>query len=683
MLTMILKMSGVTALYIFLTVFLWVKTKNKELNAGAIIGIGIVYGICSILSTHFGVNYNHMLVNVRDMGPLAAGLFFHPVSGVIAGLIGGIERYIAGTYWGVGSYTRIACSISTCLAGFVAMALSIFVFKRKKPGPVYAFFMGAVMEVFHMYVVLITHRDDMHMAYYVVQTCSYPMIIFTGLGLGIASMILQIKSGEWKNPFKKQSPEMNHLADRFQLWLFAAMMIIFIANFAFSYMTQSQTALQNARDLLSNKSDNIIKTYNKIQKSDNSMETIYYAGGSEGTFDIIKPSGSILEGNHKNFSLKNDMIQRIQSSPDDTVFQTVIFNKESLCRVDTLDESLILLTAIPISDVYADRDIRTLETTFADILLMSVVYVLISYLVQQVVVNNLNLVNASLQKITRGNLNEVVTVRSSSEFASLSDDINQTVDVLKGYIEAAEKRIEEELEFARTIQDSALPKNFKFPRDDFEIFATMDPAKEVGGDFYDFFFVDQNKLALVIADVSGKGIPAALFMMRSKTAIRGMAEEGKSPSEILYKANNMLCEGNDAEMFVTVWIGIIDMESGLMRCANAGHEYPAIMRANGDFELLKDKHSLALAAMEGAKAREYELQLNPGDRLFVYTDGIPEAIDEKTEQYGTDRMLQALNRDKALPMSEILPDVRKDISDFVGNADQFDDITMLGFTYRG
>ena len=304
-------------------------------------------------------------------------------------------------------------------------------------------------------------------------------------------------------------------------------------------------------------------------------------------------------------------------------------------------------------------------------------------LVQRIVVNNLELVNASLHRITNGHLDEVVSVRNSSEFASLSNDINQTVNVLKGYIDAAEKRIEQELEFAHTIQDSALPKNFTFPRSDFEIYALMDPAKEVGGDFYDFFLIGQNELAMVIADVSGKGIPASLFMMRAKTTIRDLAESGQEPSEILYKANNTLCEGNDAEMFVTVWLGIIDLTTGHMRCANAGHEYPVLMRAGGDYEYLRDKHGLALAAMEDMRFREYELQLDPGDKLFVYTDGVPEAIDEQVEQYGAQRLTQVLNTVKGRNMKDTLPAVREDIAAFVGAADQFDDITMLGFTYYG
>ena len=338
---------------------------------------------------------------------------------------------------------------------------------------------------------------------------------------------------------------------------------------------------------------------------------------------------------------------------------------------------------MPNEEVYMGRDSQAYETALADILLFAAIHILVSVLVQMVVVNNLNLVNASLTKITNGNLGEVVDVRQSSEFTSLSDDINRTVDTLKGYISAAEHRMEEELQFAATIQDSALPRNFTFPRKDFELYALMDPAKEVGGDFYDFFFVDRGKLALVIADVSGKGIPAALFMMRSKTTIRGLAESGNTPSEILCKANLTLCEGNDAEMFVTVWIGIIDLDTGCMTCASAGHEYPILKRADGEYALMKDRHGLILAVMEGARYRDYEIQLNPGDRLFVYTDGVPEAINEEMQQYGCQRLVDRLNADKDAHMCDLLPAVRADISDFAGTAEQFDDITMLGFAYFG
>ena len=693
MFTMILKMSAVTLLYVILTVVIWKFTKGKKLSLPIKIVIGVIYGICSVLSTHFGIDYSDMLLNVRDLGPLSAGLFFDPFSGILAGLIGGIERFIAGTFYGVGSYTRIACSVSTCLAGFVAAGMHIYLFKRKKPSAVYAFFMGAVMEVFHMYVVFITHKNDMSMAFYVVKTCSPPMIIFTGLGMVGSSIALKVFAGEWKNPFRRRKDEEIPVSKKFQGWLFAVILTILTINFLFSMDVQSRTAEQNAEKTMSDISADIQQMYEELERiedstgkegaADISRSLSYFHVGKNGTFDIIQNDGKILAGTHKGISMaSNDRDLMLDKDPKE-FYRANYFGYDSFCRYERWKNGLTLMVTIPTKEVYEDRDAQTYEAAFEAIIVFAVIYVLISMLVQAIVVNNLELVNESLARITEGNLNEVVNVRNSSEFASLSDDINQTVDVLKGYIEAAEKRIEQELEFARTIQASALPKNFVFPRKDFEIFASMDPAKEVGGDFYDFFFLDQNRLALVIADVSGKGIPAALFMMRAKTAIRGLAESGHSASEIMERANNTLCEGNDAEMFVTVWIGIIDLETGTMQCANAGHEYPIIMRNGGDYEYIKDKHGLALAAMEGMHYREYELQMNPGDRLFVYTDGIPEAIDENVEQYGIGRLADALNRLKEVSIADTLPAVRKDISDFVGEADQFDDITMLGFLYLG
>ena len=308
---------------------------------------------------------------------------------------------------------------------------------------------------------------------------------------------------------------------------------------------------------------------------------------------------------------------------------------------------------------------------------------LVALLMQSMVVDNLLRVNKSLNRITDGDLNEKVDVYASSEFASLSDDINLTVDVLKGYIDAAEKRMEQELLLAHNIQDAALPKNFTFIHDGFELFAAMNPAREVGGDFYDFFFVDADKIALVIADVSDKGIPAALFMMRSKTAIRGLAESGLEPEEIFYRVNNALCEGNEINMFVTVWMGIIDLNTGDMKCLNAGHEYPAVMRKGGDFEIFKDKHRLPLGAMENMTYAGYDLHLDPGDCLYVYTDGIPDGINVDEEQYGLDRMIDALNLYKNASMEGLLQGVKAEQDAFVGKADQFDDITMIGFRYNG
>ena len=246
-------------------------------------------------------------------------------------------------------------------------------------------------------------------------------------------------------------------------------------------------------------------------------------------------------------------------------------------------------------------------------------------------------------------------------------------------VTAEKERIGAELNVATQIQADMLPRIFPaFPeRSEFDIYASMTPAKEVGGDFYDFFLVDDDHLAMVIADVSGKGVPAALFMVIAKTLLKNAVQMGLSPKAALEKVNNQLCENNEAEMFVTAWLGVYEISTGKLTAANAGHEYPAIRRANGEFELFKDRHGFVLAGMENARYREYELEIGEGDTLFVYTDGVAEATDSTNTLYGTDRMLAALNRNRDLDSEALLHQVKADIDCFVGSAPQFDDITML------
>ena len=251
--------------------------------------------------------------------------------------------------------------------------------------------------------------------------------------------------------------------------------------------------------------------------------------------------------------------------------------------------------------------------------------------------------------------------------------------------EAEKQRVNDELTMASRIQYSILPHDFPpFPeRGEFDIYATMDPAREVGGDFYDFFMIDDDHLCLVIADVSGKGIPASLFMMNAKVIIKSYAKGENTPAEVLEKTNDEVCSNNLLDLFVTVWIGILEISTGRLTTANAGHEYPAVRRRGGNFELIKRKHGIVVGGMDGLKYTDYEFQLEPGDKLFVYTDGVPEATNSKNEMFGTDRMLAALNADKDASPEQLLKGVRKAVSDFTAGAEPFDDLTMLGLEYNG
>ena len=283
------------------------------------------------------------------------------------------------------------------------------------------------------------------------------------------------------------------------------------------------------------------------------------------------------------------------------------------------------------------------------------------------------------------------SIRSRNEIGRLADDVSEMVREIDAHIEqltaitAEKERIGTELALATRIQEDMLPNIFPaFPdRHEFDIYAAMDPAKEVGGDFYDFFLIDEDHLCMVMADVSGKGVPAALFMMASKIILADSALMGKSPAQILTDTNAMICPNNREEMFVTVWLGILEISTGRLTAANAGHEYPVIKQADGGFALFKDKHGFVIGGMDGFKYKEYEIMLHPGDKIFLYTDGVPEATNANQELFGVDRMLSALNSDVNASPEQILKNVRAAVDGFVSGAEQFDDLTMLCLEYKG
>lgn len=282
-------------------------------------------------------------------------------------------------------------------------------------------------------------------------------------------------------------------------------------------------------------------------------------------------------------------------------------------------------------------------------------------------------------------------VKNRDEIGMLAKSIDRMEEQIVSYMNkltqatAEKERINTELSLAKRIQADMLPSLFPpFPdRTEFDIFASMNPAKEVGGDFYDFFLVDPDHLALVMADVSGKGVPAALFMMAAKIMIQNVTLTGAGPGQILETVNNRICQGNREEMFVTVWLGILDVRTGLLKAANAGHEYPAVTGADGRFELLKDSHGFVIGGMEGTRYREYELQMKPGEKLFLYTDGVPEANGAGQAFYGTERMISTLNTCASAGPRETLETLRADVNRFAGEEPQFDDMTMLCLKYNG
>ena len=372
---------------------------------------------------------------------------------------------------------------------------------------------------------------------------------------------------------------------------------------------------------------------------------------------------------------------------EEKIFETEIinpYNKKSQGKyiyVYTFKEGFCIISAMPMEEVNIMRDVSIMLSTFMQILIFAILFLILYLLIKRIIINNLHVVNGKLAQISGGNLDVTVDVRANKEFASLSDDINTTVSTLKRYIAEASARIDKELEYAKQIQISALPKNFPVD-EDYDLYAQMIAAKEVGGDFYDFYKLNDNTIAFLVADVSGKGIPAAMFMMTAKTIIKDLAESGLPVNEIFTKANEKLCENNESGMFVTAWMGILDTTTGNLQFANAGHNPPLLMRSSGSFEYLKSRAGFVLAGMEGINYRANELTLGQGDRLFLYTDGVTEATDVDNKLYGEGRLLEYFNANTEVKAKDLLPMLKGNIDEFVGEAPQFDDITMLMFDYK-
>ncbi|MCQ2771180.1 MAG: SpoIIE family protein phosphatase [Clostridia bacterium] len=754
---------------------------------------GVIFGMLAIVGTEFGIPINGAQINARDAAVIVAGLFFGSPAGIIAGFIGGIERWFA-VAWGVGEYTRIACSVSTILAGFYAALVNKFILEHKRPEGLMSFVLGVIMEVFHLLMVLFTHMSNPEDAMRVIIACAMPMITINGISLFVASATITILSFR-HNKGSDRKPRISQIVQR---WLVLTLVIAFVATTLFIANVQDQmavgeqdtlleTALEEIKlDIKDSSNANILRLSDTIAEDIKVMDirtvarkygiaeinivnkkgiisastnpdfigyemssgkqsseflvllgdtqsyvqdygpisydaTISrkYAGvkleegfvqigydAANFQHDIDKFVQDVSKNRHvgkSGYVLVIDSEYNIVSSPKEITIDSVkevvnsielpgenvtfstVFNGES-CRIRySAVEGYNVISVLPESEANFSKDVSVYINTFMLVMVFAIMFGLIYRLIKVIVVDKIVNVNKSLDVISSGDLNEVVNERTSKEFNMLSNGINHTVDVLKDYIDKAQKKIEAELELAKNIQSSALPSNFPaFPRrKDVDVFALMNPAKEVGGDFYDFYLTDDDTLNILVADVSGKGIPAAMFMMRAKTELKTLTESGAPLSDVFTRGNAALCEGNDAGMFVTALQGSIDLSTGYAQFANAGHNPPLIKHPNGKFEYLKLKSGFILAGMDGMKYKTQELNLEPGDILFMYTDGVTEATNANNELYGEDRLRETINSKEFETVEEMCKFIRADIDVFVGDAPQFDDITMVAFKYIG
>jgi len=335
-----------------------------------------------------------------------------------------------------------------------------------------------------------------------------------------------------------------------------------------------------------------------------------------------------------------------------------------------------------------DNGIRTLIITFAAMIIpVLLIVALVIHEYSMTLTEPILALTEDVKKISGGNLEYRASVNSNDEVGDLAKSFNEMTANLQEHIRdlktvtAQQERIGAELSVATRIQAGMLPTTF--PRSNrFEMFASMTPAREVGGDFYDFFYIDKDHMALVMADVSGKGVPAALFMVIAKTLLKNITMRGGLPGDILTETNHQLCLSNEYQLFVTVWLGVLDLETGEVVYANAGHEYPALKHEDDEYELLKSESQLPLAAMEGSVYSEERIRLQSGDRLFLYTDGLPEAKNMRRGRFGMDAMLKMLNEYADLSAEELLEAIQKKVEEYSRGTEAFDDLTMMAFYFN-
>ena len=668
------------------------KTNFGKLNPALLqIIIGIAFGLLAILGTEYGIDVGGAKANARDAAPLCAGLLFGAPAGIIAGTIGAVERWFA-TLWGAGAYTRLACTISTFIAGIVGAAIRKFIFNNKRTSWFYTLAVGPVTETFHMLMIFITNMNDIRNAFTLVQKCAFPMITVNALAVMLASIIV-----DWIKGTHRTKAVKNKLAFLLQRGLFQAVLLAFLVTSGFTYVLQSHVSRNDTRQLLSLNIEDVIldmqdifedSSYTngeKLGKAINDVAANRHLGNG-GSIMVMDSNCNIvshMRGSDLTGAFTSTIKPEMLSTNPDNVFSLSI-NGSPYFAMYQRYEGYYILALYPENEAVFSMNITVYINLFMEIIVYAILFILIYIVTKKQIVDNIETVNNSLAKITDGNLDEVVNVRTCDEFVSLSDDINQTVDALKKYIAEAEARIDKELEIAKTIQFSALPSvspNYD-NREEFDICAGMFPAKEVGGDFYDFYYTnaDHTKLAFLIADVSGKGIPAAMFMMSAKPFIKTYAETGAKLSEVFTHANAHLCAGNDEGMFVTAWMGSIDLKTGEFEYVNAGHNPPVIKRGD-KFEYFRTKPGFVLAGIEDFEYTSDTIKLEPGDIVFLYTDGVTEATNIDNELFGEDRLLETLNNAGHRSAAELSNIVHDAVNDFVGDAPQFDDITMVCFEY--
>lgn len=479
----------------------------------------------------------------------------------------------------------------------------------------------------------------------------------------------------------------------------------------FSFLADSEDCLYIQEYLPTTMDSSVYMRYCGINVKPNAYGISYIEAGFDATSynelvnDTIEPSAKYVRVMEKGFIAVTDFNGKVISTniEKEEVFKKVNISQyvvDGLNSIEITDfdgvkeyytfllkytDGYYILALANNNEINLDVNISFYALAFSQITLYLFLYFVALLIIKNNVSDKIAKISTALNAISDGDLNVHVDEHQSYEIDQLSNDINTTVDTLKRYAKEEAEKIEKDLRLAKQIQLSALPSTFPaFPRNyEFNLFASMNAAKEVGGDFYDFYLVDKDHLAIQIADVSGKGIPAAMFMMKAKAVIKSLVSSGMPIDKAYMEANEKLCEGNDAQMFVTALLAVIDIKTGHVELVNAGHNPPLLKHSDGKFEYLQFKAGFVLAALDGYKYTKQEFDIEPGDQLFLYTDGVTEAANKNLELFGEARLRDALNGKTGLNPSGLCQLINESLSLFARGAEQSDDITMLAFQFNG
>ena len=643
--------------------------------------IGFIFGLCAIYATEFGgIALGGATMNARDAAPLCAGIYFGPVAGITAGLIGGVERYFC-VYWGGGEFTQLACSLACILAGLFSAILRQFVFLGKRPKAIYSIVLGLMCEDVHMFLVFVTNGNQLDVAFNFVKKCCVPMILSTSLALFIAFFAIECME-RGRSMFKKHKLS---LLDYLQIGLMAIVLISAVLTTYITVIVQmkiaerthanvneySLNAMVREIDMLYEKG--FIDTYQDAAKFVCETEIV----GEKGEVVAIDDNYIALNGEYIGEDYRDMIVDYKPLELYKYYFGDIEYYLEYIPYRD-----MYLITYSEVGAATYMTNVSMYVTLLLETLVFAILYIMITLEMKYFISDNMDEVNTNLEAITAGELDRTVNVRRSVEFEMLSDSINAMVEHLKELISEAENRIAKELEFARSVQLSSLTTEFDLTPS-VDVFARTVPAKEVGGDFYDVYMLDDKHMAILIADVSGKGIPAAMFMMRARTSIKALAQRSLPLDEVYIRANNRLCHNNTGELFITSWMGVLNIDTGVVEFVNAGHNPPLIKR-NGKYEYFNTKRNLVLAAMEDYPYKSESFTIEPGDEIFLYTDGVTEAININEELFGEERLLEDINILEEMSSEKVCENIYYRVQEYAGeDVEQFDDITMLSLRYKG